>query len=263
VDRTSISGITRGTPYEGLGEESRRGLSVSASKPINDDETSWILAGYRYERIVNEDPRLVNIIAPALRQGTVGSLKLRWSKDTRDLVFDPTDGTRLDVEVEHAARLFGSEHLFTRFDIDAKQFINVSDEGVIALRASAGTITGNAPIFETYGLGGAETLRGYREDRWFGTNRVLGQVEFRKYLGGGDDKKDVQLVAFVDIGSAFGGQWAAADGTIYRAEDRTFTPHIGYGLGVRVTTALGPIRFDVGLDDRGRPRTHFGLYQTF
>lgn len=259
-NRTAFAGTQ--TFDQRLATESRTGGYLSLSRPLNFDETQWVSARYRYERIINEDPRLVNIISPALRRGRVGSLMVRWSNDTRDYIYDPRRGGRLDLSIEQAGGLLGGQHTFTRFDVDATRFIAVGDEGVVALRGLYGHVAGNVPIFETYAVGGAESLRGYREDRFFGTNRFLFQVELRKYLGGGEDKSDVQLVAFADVGDAFGGQWRASDGTIYRSEHRGLTPKLGYGLGVRVTTGLGPIRLDFAFSDEG-PRTHFGLYQTF
>lgn len=245
-----------------LSTEQRRGVSLMVSKPTNDSETNWIAGRYRLENVVNEDPRLVSVIAPSLRRGRVGSLMVRWSDDSRNVTFDPTEGSRLDVSFEHADRWLGSESVYSRIDIEGRKFWEVGDEGVLALRGVYGTILGNAPIFDTYAVGGAETLRGYREDRFFGTKRALMQIEFRKFLGGGDDKRDFQAVAFVDVGDAWGGQWRAADGTIYSAEHMSFTPQIGYGVGVRVSTALGPIRLDWGFGREGN-RAHFGLYQTF
>lgn len=259
-DRTPLGSSGSSNGY--LSTESRTGTTLQVSKPINDAETNWISARYRYERIVNEDPRLVSVISPSLRRGKVGSLMVRWSDDSRNLAFDPTEGSRLDLSVEHANRFLGSESVYTRFDVEARKFIEVGSEGVIALRGSYGAILGNAPIFDTYAVGGAESIRGFREDRFFGTHRALMQVEFRKYLGGGEDKKDIQAVAFLDVGDAYGGQWRASDGTIYSSEHRSFTPQIGYGVGVRVSTALGPIRLDYGFSKEGN-RAHFGLYQTF
>ena len=249
-------------PGEYLGLESRTGGAVTVQHPINDKETQWVSGRYRYERIVNQDPRLVNVISPTLRQGTVGSMSVRWRNDDRDYVFDPTKGGTLELGVEQAGLIFGGQHTFTKLESEVTRFFSVGSMGTIALRGVYGTVTGNVPIFETYAVGGSESLRGYREDRFFGVNQVLGQLEFRKYLGSGDKKSDVQLVAFADVGDAYGGQWRATDGTIYRSEHRTLTPKFGYGVGVRVTTALGPIRLDFAFGEEG-PRTHFGLYQTF
>ncbi len=247
---------------EYLSLESRTGGQIGISHPLNWDETQWISARYRYERVVNQDPRLVNIIAPALRRGVVGSLSVRWSRDDRDYIYDPSHGGRIDVGVEQAGGLLGGDHRFTRFEAEATRFFEVGDRGRIALRGAYGTVAGSVPIYETFTVGGAERLRGYREDRFFGTNKFLVTLEYRHGLGGSDDPNDIQLVGFLDVGDAYGGQWRASDGTIYRSEHRTLTPKFGYGVGVRVTTALGPIRLDFAWSDEG-PRTHFGLYQTF
>ncbi|MBD3175697.1 MAG: BamA/TamA family outer membrane protein, partial [Armatimonadia bacterium] len=156
---------------EFLSLESRTGGQIAVSHPLNWEETQRISARYRYERVVNQDPRLVNIISPALRRGTVGSLALRWSRDDRDYIYDPSHGGRIDVGVEQAGGFLGGEHTFTRFEAEATRFFEVGARGRIALRGSYGTIAGSVPIFETFAMGGAESLRGYREDRFFGTNQ--------------------------------------------------------------------------------------------
>ncbi|MEL6164137.1 MAG: BamA/TamA family outer membrane protein, partial [Cyanobacteria bacterium J06628_3] len=38
---------------------------------------------------------------------------------------------------------------------------------------------------------------------------------------------------------------------------------VGYGLGVRVQSPLGPIRIDYGLNDDGDSRINFGIGERF
>jgi outer membrane protein insertion porin family len=71
---------------------------------------------------------------------------------------------------------------------------------VFAVRAYYGTITGSVPFFEQFFIGGAETLRGYPEDRFWGKNAALLSFEFRQPI-----EKAFTAVFFVDIGHAWGG----------------------------------------------------------
>lgn len=70
---------------------------------------------------------------------------------------------------------------------------------VFAFRAYYGTITGSVPFFEQFFIGGAETLRGYSEDRFWGKNAALLSFEFRQPV-----EKAFTAVLFVDVGHAWG-----------------------------------------------------------
>jgi len=99
-------------------------------------------------------------------------------------------------------------------------------------------------------VGGAETIRGFNVDREYGKNMIVANVEYRHRF-----QKNFQGVAFVDYGGAYGGppdrtDWASFDALL------------GYGLGIRVKTPLGPIRLDLGFSKDGS-RTHFSIGQMF
>ena len=70
--------------------------------------------------------------------------------------------------------------------------------------------------------------------------------------------KELQAVAFMDIGDAWGGDWADP----YAVPDDSMNLHVGYGVGIRVNTPIGPIRIDYGLGEDGA-RTHFSIGHAF
>jgi outer membrane protein insertion porin family len=124
---------------------------------------------------------------------------------------------------------------------------------VFAVRAYYGTISGSVPFFEQFFVGGAETLRGYPEDRFWGKNAALLSFEFRQPI-----EKAFTAVFFVDIGHAWGGYPGVNEFT----QHGSFRPEVGYGLGIRVRTPLGPLRIDYGIGRDGG-RTHFSVGQVF
>src|SRR5581483_5427723 len=111
------------------------------------------------------------------------------------------------------------------------------------------------PFFEQYFIGGADTLRGYREDRFWGKNMLLASVEFRQPLANA-----LTGVLFLDAGHAWGGSYTNV--TIQGFDQSGFRPHLGLGLGIRVRTPLGPLRLDYGFGDEGG-RTHFSIGNVF
>jgi outer membrane protein insertion porin family len=46
------------------------------------------------------------------------------------------------------------------------------------------------------------------------------------------------------------------------SQSSSFKGHFGYGLGIRVATPIGNLRFDYGFGDEGS-RTHFSIGQAF
>ena len=129
------------------------------------------------------------------------------------------------------------------------------------------------PFFEQYFLGGAETLRGYQEDRFWGKSMLLANVEYRVPVA-----PSLKGVVFVDAGDA----WGAArifrdpnDPIIIDTNDTAlrnlltelpqhegFEASVGYGLGIRVITPIGPLRLDYGFGNEGS-RAHFSIGHVF
>jgi outer membrane protein insertion porin family len=95
-------------------------------------------------------------------------------------------------------------------------------------------------------------------DRWRGKNLVLANLEYRRPV-----TDTLTGVAFVDIGSAWGGTFdTVVPGFTIKADDQGFEPHVGAGVGLRVDTPIGAIRLDMGWGEEGS-EAHFSFGQTF
>jgi len=87
---------------------------------------------------------------------------------------------------------------------------------------------------------------------------VLGNLEYRYRMS-----ENLQLVAFVDVGDAYGGTFPTiVPGFTVPAEDQSLNLHLGAGVGIRAVTPLGPIRIDWGSSSEGS-EVHFGFGQVF
>jgi outer membrane protein insertion porin family len=254
-------------------DERRRGVTLGLSRPLNDLLTASV--GLRAED-VNTNRVATNQGGGFIRQdGTLTSLSLRGVYNNRDLDLDPAQGQYLALTLEPGITNIRSaeqqfldsgvvklgQSNFLRASIDYRLYYSPQGRRtqpddrrqVFAVRAYYGAITGNVPFFEQFFIGGAETLRGYPEDRFWGKNAALLSVEFRQPI-----EKAFTAVFFVDIGHAWGG-YPSVNEFIQR---NSFRPEIGYGLGVRVRTPLGPLRIDYGIGRDGG-RTHFSVGQVF
>ncbi|GIV08991.1 MAG: outer membrane protein assembly factor [Fimbriimonadales bacterium] len=254
-------------------DERRRGVTVGLSRPLNDFLTASI--GLRTED-VNTNRVATSQGGGFIRQdGSLTSISLRGVYSNRDFDLDPAVGQYLTLTVEPGisnvrsaeqqfldsgvVRLGRSN--FLRSSIDYR--IYFSPQGrrtqpddkrqVFALRAYYGTVSGSVPFFEQFFIGGAETLRGYPEDRYWGKNALLFSLEFRQPI-----EKAFTAVFFVDIGHAWGGYPSVNE----FSQSRNLNLQVGYGLGVRVRTPLGPLRIDYGIGREGG-RTHFSVGQVF
>ena len=73
-------------------------------------------------------------------------------------------------------------------------------------------------------------------------------------------------VLFVDLGDAWGSRSAFqfTDPTLQTRfrQHSGFSPHAAVGLGLRVTTPIGPIRLDYGYGSEGG-RLHFSIDHSF
>jgi len=243
---TGVLGVGGGA-NDTVFEETRQGGRLSVGRPLSDTVSMSV-------RLKNEKVSFVNTQLAGVRlpfgdtSGHVSSFTLGIAHDTRDIHMDPTSGGRESLEIEWANSLLGGEDVFTKWEADLRRYHSVSAKGVLAGRLQGGFTSGSLPPYEQYFAGGAETIRGFNVDRAFGENMILANLEYRHRI-----QKNFQAVAFVDYGDAYGGP---------NANRSNFDGLLGYGLGIRVKTPLGPIRLDLGFSEDGS-RTHFSIGQMF
>ncbi|KPJ62231.1 hypothetical protein AMK68_05165 [candidate division KD3-62 bacterium DG_56] len=236
-----------------LYDEKRVGGSITVSRPLSGFTTG--LLTLRTDSVQSVDIEEEDVPPEDLerlgQKATVRSIGFALVNDTRDFIRAPTRGGYNRVSVEVAGLLGGSD--FNKLGGDVRRYFKVGDKQVLALRLIGGWIDGDAPFLEQFLLGGANNLRGYEEDQFPGNKMLLLNGEFRFPLG-----NKLTGVAFVDVGSAWGGAYAEGAGL----GDASLNLHIGYGAGVRVDTPIGPIRLDLGIGEDGA-QTHFSIGHMF
>ncbi|MGI5820030.1 MAG: BamA/OMP85 family outer membrane protein [Armatimonadota bacterium] len=199
----------------------------------------------------------IRVAAPLHPGGRVNSLKFGVIDDTRDVRSNPRSGALASLTFEQAGALLGGGTEFGKITADYRRYFGVGDD-VVALRLMAGTSFGSPPLFESFTVGGANTLRGYEPDRWRGESLLLGNAEYRRRIN-----DSLTAVGFIDIGSAYGGTFeTVVPGFSIQAADQSFEPHVGVGAGLRVVTPIGPIRLDMGFGEEGS-QAHFSFGHTF
>lgn len=187
-----------------------------------------------------------NVTYPEWRDANFGltrSITFNHVTDTRDNIYNPTEGERLDLMFEYAG--MGSKFKYEKYSIEQIQFNKVGHAQVFAWRWAYGRGHGHIPEIGQYRLGGQDTIRGYRDDSIRGNNMYLASLEYRFPV-----IRKVQGAIFTDCGAAWFGGWSPK-GT-----------KASIGIGVSVETPIGPIRVDVGHGSRGN-RVHFSVGGAF
>ncbi len=245
-----------------LYNDKRSGADVTLGRPIARNTRAYVTL--RSNR-VRANPEDNNPVPPALLTGAdVRSIGLSAIRDTRDSFFNPTRNSYLAAGVEFAG--FGGAN-FTKFTTEGRKYWPVYTRKpteaerrankpptpwVLASRVSLGTISGAPPFLDQFLAGGADTLRGFPEDRFPGENQLLFNNELRVPV-----TDALQIVGFVDTGTAWRGAFAQQFG------NENMKLHTSYGLGIRIQTPIGPIRVDYGINTEGGNEIHFGVGPTF
>ncbi len=175
--------------------------------------------------------------------GTTRSITLQHVTDTRDNIYDPTEGGRVTLTGEIAG--FGGDFSFRKVSIEDLRFRKVGRAQVFATRIAYGIGSGDISEFNQFKVGGQDTLRGYRDDQFRGNRMFMGTLEYRFPL-----VSKVQGAIFTDWGSAWNGG----------LKPDKF--HGSFGVGLALNTPLGPLRLDYGRGSNGG-RVHFSVGGTF
>ena len=168
--------------------------------------------------------------------------------DTRDNKFSPTKGFYATMSYERG-ELIKDPRKYDQFETDLRAYHPTffGEKNVMAYRAAWGTTGSGTPEALRFSIGGAESVRGYDYSAFDGFDKFHATIENRTKIN-----DTLQLVAFFDIGNAW--QKDSRDPItgkkIYkpnRKDAHDFKDlKKGYGVGVRLNTPIGPLRFDYG-----------------
>ncbi|MFN6528890.1 outer membrane protein assembly factor [Nostoc sp. ChiSLP03a] len=248
--------------------EGQIGGGVSLQRPIDDWNTSL---GLNYTRTSIRD-RQGNITPtdaqgnPLSASGTgiddLTTVSFTATKDKRDNPLNPTQGSVLSLSTEQSIPIGEGNISLNRLKANYSQYLpvqlfNSKQPQVFAVNLQAGTVLGNLPPYESFNLGGSNSVRGYDSGEvGSGRSYVLASAEYRfpvlPIVGG---------VLFADFASDLGsGDTVLGDPAGVRDKPGY---GFGYGAGVRLNSPLGLIRADYGINDQGESKVHLGIGQRF
>jgi outer membrane protein insertion porin family len=291
-----------GDPEVRLGNEdrdrpriNRTGGGISFSRPLSRnvfERPEWTASlGLQYQRVTATDAegirRRVDELGNPLTFDPSGkddlfTTQLVLRRDRRNDFLQPTGGSVLQFSTEQSVpfgsgsilynRLRGSYSFYvpTRLtkltpecrDRDPRRVdLQNQPQGrcaqAFAFNIQGGTILGDVPPYEAFPLGGTNSVRGYDEgDVGSGKSYLQATAEYRFPLF-----SIISGALFLDAATDLGtGDRVPGNPAGVRGKPGS---GIGYGVGVRVRSPLGPIRIDFGWNDQGGNNIRFGFGERF
>jgi len=198
-----------------------------------------------------------------ISEGLTNSITPIITYDTRDDVFNPTEGWYDSFSVQFSGGILGGDYDYRKYDLVLRTYIttdileekgeestlvNTINEGVLALRAMGGYSDSKLPSFDRYEIGGVSTIRGYDYEEFSGDKMLVLNAEYRFPLA-----ENFQGVVFADCGNAWD----------YDEPISINDLKFGAGLGVRFDTPIGAIRIDYGVGEDKEGQFYLSIGHTF
>ena len=195
-------------------DKKRRGQEITLGRPQGefvrhfvtlkhrDDKYVEKVDGYDtqyYEPTYDISKSIVKNISPDYRErrkenfGSTNSITYSRVYDSRDNIYDPHAGKRNSYTFEWAG--LGGDFKFEKISVNYRYYLPMQRNRVLAFDLAAGYAWGDMPLSQRFSVGGADTLRGYRDDQFKGNSMLRGTAEYRFPI-----RNKVQGVLFYDIG---------------------------------------------------------------
>lgn len=186
------------------------------------------------------------------------------SYDSRNNYWNPTEGfyAKYQIELGYADTVDSGAFANTTLEL-RKYHRGFFKKNTFAYKLVAGIMTDSTPESQRFWVGGGSSLRGYEGGFFQGTEKLVGTIENRTQIN------DVLgVVLFSDIGRAW--SYKGKDpGYLSEHRDKKFPDSIAttVGVGLRVNTPVGPLRFDfgwpVGDKEESGMKFYFNMGQSF
>jgi len=201
----------------------------------------------------------------------ISAVRLGYTHDTRDNVFNPKKGVILESGLEFAGTVLGGDKDFWKWTGGGGIFFQpLVENQVLEFHLTTGLAgkmgsSDSVPIFERFFAGGSDTIRGYKERRVGPRDSST-----RDPVGGNsmaifNAEYTIPVVDFLKVATFYdvGNVWPKA-GDFAQQGFKS-----GTGAGVRIKTPFGPVKLDYGFPinpdkgERKSGRLHFSASRSF
>ena len=265
--------LNGGDPFKKVPWQVLAGLNLQNVRPINFSGDTRIYGvpnkNIKKGRVLNDD--IICIAFNCATENNLASVRLAATYNTLNDGRNPTSGNFFSFGTEQYISVGENSPTFNRVRTSYTHFIPVRwlkfSKGcrpkpgeqencpqALAFQVKAGTVVGQLPPYEAFCLGGSNSVRG-----WFDCDLAVGRsfgeatIEYRFPI--------ISIFAgevFIDAGTDFGSQ-SAVPGNPGKLLDKPGSG-VSPGVGVIVTTPVGPLRLEVASQDfTGEWRFNLGV----
>jgi hypothetical protein len=139
-------------------------------------------------------------------------------RDTRDDTLGTHRGSLTSLAVTTFRNAFGSDFVYTMWELDQRTFYTLNERSVLALQAWVEYAPGAPPLDELPPLGGSSRMRGYYDGRYRDNLYLTTQAELRVRVW-----QRLSLVPFGSVGNVYPDIWSISP----------YHTKVAAGLGVR------------------------------
>lgn len=199
------------------------------------------------------------------------SLSFASALDRRDDDTYPTEGDRLLFRTDQFIPVGDADIFGNRLAANYTRFLPMPlfgfDDGpqTLVLNLQGGTFIGDLPPYESFSLGGSSSVRGYDSgDVGSGRSFLQATAEYRfPIFDFTAFKEDIDIggILFVDYANDLG----SGDTVLGEPAEVRDKPGagLGYGVGLRARTPIGPVRLEFGIADNGDTGVLFNIGDRF
>jgi hypothetical protein len=195
--RVLVAGGTARLNYNfyGIGNESGQGTGIPifqngggllAGVLIRTIERWYVGSRYYYFRvktgIAPDATETADAVTEVGFRMPVAALAFHIARDTRDSQFYPRSGSVFDAKGYFSDKSVGSLFRYQDYEVSFQQYFPLGSKQVLAYRAKACAVNGNAPFFALCSLGNSADMRGYPAGRYRDNRMLVGQAEYRREL---------------------------------------------------------------------------------
>lgn len=186
--------------------------------------------------------------------------------DTRNNPWNATSGEYAKFQVETGYASGYKSGSFSNATLELRKYHRgFWKKNFFAYKVVGGIMTDSTKEGQRFWVGGGNTLRGYDGGAFRGTQKIVGTIENRTQIN-----DILGIVLFADAGRA----WKQNGNDPKYGNDERFSKGVAMtaGVGLRLNTPMGPLRFDFGWpvgklqdkydQDRGM-RFYFNMGQSF
>jgi outer membrane protein insertion porin family len=247
------------------------GGNINFSREFTRNTKAWLTHSYQQVNIYSIPPEELETYKEEQGINVRRKIILWGDKDTRSSIFIPLDGSFTQVYTEYVGGFMGGDNNFFKLWVSWSRYNNLSKQmklNVLATRIKLGYADGlsrpdRVPTFDRFYMGGASTLRGYREnsmgpknekgDPSGGNVMIAAQIEYRRALFW-----KFGYSVFIDAGNL----WQE----VKHVNSKDFK--VTSGVGIQFFTPVGPLRLDYGrqLPIKKSPKTgrfHLSILYAF